>query len=101
MTKRKKVQRKINSYVRDMNKNIANDEKWRGRFTVRQVGSPHWHEFEDHSGGQLVVCLRMTDTTSGYTRDWWADNYDICMFHGFSLWEVVNKFVCDCTEGEP
>lgn len=100
MTKRKKVQRKINSYVRAMNKNIADDEKWRGRFVVRQVGSPQWTEFDDHSGGQLFVRLRMTDTKTGYTRDWRADNYDICMFHGYKLWEVVNQFVCDCTEGE-
>ena len=44
---RKKHQRRMNKYVRELNKNIANDDLWRGRFVIRQEGNPGFYIYED------------------------------------------------------
>lgn len=57
---RKKLQRRINSIVRDCNKNIARDDLWKGRFCVRQLYSQYqW--YEDNSGATFAVMLDFFD----------------------------------------
>ena len=58
----------MNSLVRIMNKNIENDSLWQGRFYMRQVAS-RWREYEDKSGGELFVVLRLYDKQTGITKD--------------------------------
>ena len=59
---RKKHQRRMNRFVRAINKNIANDDLWRGRFVVKQVGTPYFYIYEDKSGAELQnVHLVITD----------------------------------------
>ena len=53
---RKKAQRKINKRVAILNKNLLNDNLWRGRFFIRQTDA-NWERFEDGSGGLLKVWL--------------------------------------------
>ena len=54
---RKAYQRKLNQKIRAMNKNIANDMLWMGRFEFRQKEAS-FEEFSDGSGGILIVILR-------------------------------------------
>ena len=61
---RKKAQRKINKLVRNMNKNIHDDNLWRGRFIFRQTDA-YWEKFEDGSGGILRVWIEGRDLKSG------------------------------------
>ena len=57
---RKKAQHTINKNIRAINKNIENDNLWRGRFIMRQVNA-RWDAFEDGSGGELFVTILMID----------------------------------------
>lgn len=92
---RKKYQRRINQYVRAMNKNIENDDLWRGRFYVRQVGFPEFHIYDDRSGADLFIHLRCYDRLTGEYTDGWADVNEWCHFGGSKLWHFVNDAIVD------
>ena len=85
---RKKAQKRINKSVRAMNKNIMNDNLWRGRFYVHQIAAD-WERFQDCSGGMLTVQLEIRDKKTGTYRSFRMDNYDT----GWKLWENVNDFI--------
>lgn len=85
---RKKAQSKINHNVRAMNKNLQNDDLWRGRFYVHQTDA-YWDRFEDGSGGELRVWLEIRDKKTGLYHGFMIDNYD----RGWHLWEKVNDFI--------
>ena len=87
---RKREQRKINYYVKKINKNILNDNLWRGRFIVRQI-QDFWETFDDGSGGVLTVVLEIRDLKTGLYQDFIIDNYD----RGWKLFEKVNKFISE------
>lgn len=93
---RKRIQRKVNRLVREMNKAIEKDELWLGRFYARQTQS-YWIEYDDHSGGNLLVYLVFYDRKTGKT----LTDY----FHYFSggsdiissnyLYRAMNSFIVD------
>ena len=94
---RKKHQRRMNKYVRAINKNLYNDDLWRGRFVVRQVGSPYFYTYEDGSGASLErVHLVITDRLNGRTIDGWDSVNGWCHWNGSRLWCWVNDAI---TEG--
>lgn len=87
---RKKAQAKINKSVRALNKNIINDNLWRGRFIIRQIDAC-WDRFEDGSGGELRVWLEIRDLKTGLYMGFSVDNYGT----GWRLWENCNKFIAE------
>ena len=66
---RKVYQREFNKRIRALNKNIANDELWRGRFVFLQRDA-RWWRFSDGSGGELIVFVRGYDKKTGYYKDY-------------------------------
>ena len=66
---RKAYQREFNKRIRALNKNIANDELWRGRFVFLQRDA-YWWKFSDNSGGELIVFVRGYDKKTGYYKDY-------------------------------
>lgn len=87
---RKKAQTKINKSVRKLNRNIANDNLWRGRFVIRQIDS-RWEHFEDGSGGELLAWVEIRDLKTGLYMGFCVDNYN----PGWKLWENSNKFIVE------
>lgn len=99
---RKKMQRQLNSYIRDFNKSIENDYLWLGRFVIVQKDSG-FEAFEDHSGGILYAGLRMIDKATGYYKDF---TYDHSGHYGlWKIWQFANKFITEFSgawdNGEP
>lgn len=95
---RKKAQRKMNHRVRMLNKNIQEDNLWKGRFEVRQKDSI-WSEFSDGSGGELYVNLRFYDKKTGYYKDAFLDMLYPCEheFFNYQLFLRMNEFIInDC-----
>lgn len=85
---RKNHQRWLNAYCRAMNKSIANDELWLGRFVIEQKRTVmDW--FEDGSGGLLACQLQFRDKKTGITEDWWTD----CLTVSWNGWERMNNFI--------
>lgn len=90
---RKKQQRKINKLVRNMNKNIENDNLWKGRFYCHQVYSPQWYIYEDKSGAELFVHLEFVDKQTGKTM-LAADTVSCwCHWGGIRLFRAMNDFI--------
>jgi len=93
---RKKQQRNMNKYVRAINKNIENDDLWRGRFYVRQIDSPIFHVYEDKSGASLEhIHLVITDRMTGKTLDGWDSMNGWCHWGGSHLWRFVNDAIVE------
>ena len=93
---RKKHQRRMNKYVRELNKNIANDDLWRGRFVISQEGNPGFYIYEDKSGAEMPhVHLVITDLKTGDRYDRWSTDNDWCHFNGSRIWEFANKAITE------
>ena len=93
---RKKHQRRMNKYVRLINKNIYDDDLWRGRFEVRQVDSPWFYRCEDGSGASLEhIHLVITDKLTGAKVHGWGSVNHWCHFGGSHLWQFVNNAIVD------
>ena len=60
----KKIQRKVNKIVRKLNKQIEDDELWKGRFYIRQV-KRYMKPFDDMSGVDDAFLFEMYDKKTG------------------------------------
>lgn len=87
-------QRAVNKILREMNKNIENDELWMGRFFMRQ-----WARkvitYEDHSGLFLWLELRLYDKKTKKYRRWFCDSHDVIGFNGSKVWQKMNDFIVE------
>lgn len=93
---RKKHQRRMNKYVREINENIANDDLWRGRFVIRQKDNPGFYIYEDKSGAEMPhVHLVITDLKTGERYDKWDTDNGWCHFNGVRIWEFANKAITE------
>ena len=93
---RKKHQRRMNKYVREINKNIANDDLWRGRFVIRQKDNPGFYIYDDKSGAVMPhVHLVITDLKTGEKYDKWDSDNGWCHFNGAHIWEFANKAITE------
>lgn len=93
---RKKHQRRMNKYVREINKNIANDDLWRGRFVIRQKDNPGFYIYDDKSGAAMPhVHLVITDLKTGEKYDKWDSDNGWCHFNGAHIWEFANKAITE------
>lgn len=102
---RKVHQRRMNKLMRLVNKNIENDDLWRGRFVITQTGS-QWYSYGDCSGHELYVVLKLTDRLTGQTHEI-ADTVNHWAFiNGHHLWRAMNDFIveegyCDVWRQDP
>ena len=91
-SKRKRHQRIVNKYVREINKKIENDELWRGRFYCKQINSQFW-QFKDNSGSVLSVHLRFYDKKTGLTKDYYTTSISLNLWEGAYLYLEMNEFI--------
>lgn len=91
---RKVHQRKLNRLIRELNKNIREDDWWEGRFFVRQY-SAEFYRYEDHSGGELYVYLRFYDKKDMKYQEFYGDSCALCHWHGSRLWMTMNHFITE------
>ena len=83
--------------LRQMNKNIENDELWKGRFYVRAVNSPRIRRYEDGSGISYWITLEATDRKTGITQRAYGSVDHWAHWNGFYLWQFMNDFIIkDC-----
>ena len=87
---RKKAQHTINKNIRAINRNIEEDNLWRGRFVMRQVNA-RWSAFEDGSGGELFATILIIDKRTGQTKTVYVDNYDYPWYY----FQAINNFIVD------
>lgn len=87
---RRNHQRWLNRYCRAINKGIANDPLWLGRFVVEQKATEmEW--FDDGSGGILHCHLQFRDKKTGITEDWHTDCLDIT----WRMFFKMNNFIIE------
>lgn len=100
---RKKRQRRFVRYLRQINKNVMDDDLWRGRFEMRQVDA-EWithgfrgiisdgREFYD-TYGVLIAKVRITDKLTGKTEEYVVNTNITDRLEGYDLWEFMNDFI--------
>lgn len=91
---RKRHQRAMNKLMRDLNKNIENDNLWQGRFYVKQTAA-QWYEYEDKSGAELWVVLSFIDKKTGMTYETAETVNHWRMWNGSHLWWKMNDFIVE------
>lgn len=103
ISKKQKVhQRRINKYVRRLNKNIELDKEWQGRFYLRQFDSPIFVEYFDKSGAELYVKFKLFDKITNKTAFTGYNSANHwCFLTGIHLFEIMNKFIIEVVEGVP
>jgi hypothetical protein len=87
----KKLSRKINKEIRHLNRNIYDDELWKGRFYVTELRKT-LGEWEDKSGIYGYWCLRFIDKETNKHLDKLLSDYDIL---NWRLWYEMNKFIVE------
>jgi hypothetical protein len=91
---RKRYQRALNHAIRDLNKNIAEDNLWKGRFYFFQKDA-RWEEFPDGSGGILHAYIRGYDKATGYYRDCKIEYAPFLTFANWHIWDFGNQFIVE------
>ena len=91
---RKVHQRKLNKTLRNINNNIENDNLWRGRFIMRQVGG-QWNSYGNPNEHYYWVQIVMIDKKTGTFRVF-ADEDNTIMFGSKYFWKINNFIVDDC-----
>ena len=95
-TKRKKIQRHINSVLRDLNRNIERDELWLGRFYCQQKHI-HFERSEDGSYIYTVVGVEFYDRKTGKAKHIWFHKEDF-MGSTWKIWCAMNDFIVEWCE---
>ena len=101
----KKYQSKLNKKIKVLNKDIAEDNLWRGRFIFRQIEAG-WEKF-DNKSGILRVIIRAYDKKTKLFRDYsldycpsfasvdWSLSMDICnnfIINFLQVWKYENPY---------
>ena len=94
MNERKKLQRKVNKVVREVNRSIERDTLWNGRFYITQCGS-QYYRYEDGSGGQLFVRFVFVDKKTGDFAVLHEDSVGVLLFNGNKLAWKMNEFITE------
>lgn len=89
---RKKYQRAFNKIIHNLNKNIVEDNLWKGRFIFLQKDADFWR-FYDNSGGELILIIRGYDKKTGFYKDYRLEYAPWLKNHGWKIWEIANDFI--------
>ena len=94
---KKRHQRAINKLVRAMNRNLEQDDLWRGRFVIRQDEAPQWRRYEDGSGAELYVRLRFIDRATGryYVKWETVNHWRGLRGNGWNVWLTMNLLITE------
>lgn len=100
---KKKIQRKVNKIVRNINKNVEADELWKGRFYIDQVRRS-MKPFTDMSGIDDYFLFEFHDRKTGVSKlsDKWYSSDELKLFG--TLFLELNEFVvkyCKVWEEDP
>ena len=90
---RRRHQRRLNHYMRRLNRDIEKDMLWRGRFVVRS-GCTSFQQYEDKSGHELYVELIFKDKRNGKEWKQYGTVNEFCHFSS-QLWYLMNKFITE------
>lgn len=100
---RKKRQRRFVRYLRQINKNVMDDDLWRGRFEMRQVDA-EWltHSFRGIASdgrefydpyGILIAKVKIKDKLTGKTEEYTVNTNITDRLEGYDLWRFMNDFI--------
>lgn len=90
-------QKGFTKLLRKLNKSIADDDLWLGRFEFRQQRCS-LEEFSDGSGGILYVTIRAYDKKTQYYKDYNIEYAPYLELSGYKIWEIGNRFIVEDSE---
>lgn len=90
---RAKYHKRAMKMIHRLNKTIAEDNIWRGRF-IAMNKEEKWNKFSDNSGGILYILVRMYDKKTKKYRDYRWDYMIRSSFNGWHLsMDIGNDFI--------
>lgn len=92
-TNRKKHQRRLNRYIRKVNKRIS-DDIFGDRFYIHQKEA-YWTKYEDNSGGKLFVVLELVDKKYNKTLTFADGDNHLCHWGGTELFLKMNNWIIE------
>lgn len=90
---RKRHQRVANKIIQAMNKNIWNDELWKGRFYAR-IRKTSWESYEDHSGAELYCWIELIDKKTGQRKEVLFSANELKNF-SWNFFKEMNNFIVE------
>jgi len=96
---KRKIRLGINYALKKINKDMANDPLWKGRFVLRSKNM-FIFEYEDHSGYYGSATIEFIDRKTNKRQTAYMSDLDITGAHwgkkvGWALWVKVNDFIVD------
>ena len=98
----KKIQRRVNKIIRELNKDIYNDELWKARFYARQIDR-RCVLSEDKSWLYVDFYIEFMEKETGRRYQQWFCKEDF-LGSAFRVWEAMNDFIavrCRVWEADP
>lgn len=93
---RKKEHKKVVTYMRKLNKQVMTDEYLGlNRFRM-DLFAEKWNRYDDGSGGQLTIYVKMTDKETNNKAFFIVNNYD----YKRKMPEYMNDFLIRCSSGQ-
>lgn len=93
---RKKIHRKIVKILKDVNKNIADDNLWRGRFRAYEVYES-FYEYSDGSGAGMFFAYVLCDLKTGRCKLVYEDMMIEWSVRSRIFW-AMNDFICEAID---
>ena len=93
---RRRHQRVLNKAMRRINKCVAEDELWRGRFVVRCVDT-YFERYQSshYVGYEMKAALEFRDKKTGFTSVHIDDVNSIVFLNAATLWRWMNDFIME------
>ena len=85
----RKEQRKINKFVRELNKKIEENSFLSGQYYIHQRKLADIHTFEDNSGGIMFIEFELISKSTGNIQVVCVDNYSYIS----ALPVILNNFI--------
>lgn len=74
-----------------LNQAIEKDTLWKGRFYIKELKIASMYDFDDNSGGEIIILYLLKDKISGKQKEIYMDNYS----YFYKMWIEMNNFIVD------
>lgn len=90
----KKIQRKANKEIRKINKNLLEDNLWKGRFYIKQTNRID-RFYSDHSSYSILFTFEIKDLKTNLSKEIYYYMNGGCLdaFFLWTLFEKINEFI--------
>lgn len=87
---RKRIKNLVKESIEEINKNVYDDELWKGRF-IMEIADLKLRRYEDWSGYAAILKVKLLDKQTGLSKYEYVRYSDV--FLKSHIWEKMNNFI--------